>query len=184
VKEISLHILDVAENGITAGADCIRIEIVEKPGENRLYLTVADNGEGIAREQIDRAVDPFYTSRTTRRVGLGLSLLDAAARQCEGSMQIHSDRGAGTEVAAEFRYDHIDRAPLGDMASTMTTLIMGNPEVDFYYRHQVADAEFAMDTRQVRESFDGAEISDFRVLRHVMAALKDGEKRLQTGRTE
>jgi len=181
VKELSLHILDVAENGINAGADFIRIEVMEKRRANRLYLRVADNGRGIAPEQIDRVADPFYTSSTTRRVGLGLSLLDAAARRCGGYMRIRSDIGEGSEVFAEFVHDHIDRAPLGDMAATMTTLIMGNPAVEFEYRHELDEEDLEVHTRDVREAFDGLPVSDPRVLRHLMEILRSGEERLMQG---
>lgn len=181
MKELSLHILDVAENGISAGADLIRIEVIEKRRTNRLYLRIADNGRGIAPEQIDRVADPFYTSRITRRVGLGLSLLEAAARQCGGYMRIRSDSGEGTEVFAEFVHDHIDRAPVGDMAATMTSLIMGNPTVDFEYRHELDEDDMEIHTRDIREAFDGLSVSDPRVFRHLMEILRSGEERLMQG---
>ena len=173
--------MDVAENGISAGADLIRIEVIEKRRANRLYLRIADNGGGIAPEQIDRVADPFYTSRTTRRVGLGLSLLEAAARQCGGYLRIRSDTGEGTEVFAEFVHDHIDRAPVGDMAATMTSLILGNPSVDFEYRHELDEEELEIHTRDIREAFDGLPVSDSRVFRHLMEILRSGEERLMQG---
>jgi len=181
VKELSLHILDVAENGISAGADLICIEVIEDLQQNRLALTIADNGSGIPADQIDRAIDPFYTSRTTRRVGLGLSLLNAAARQCNGSMRIESDVGKGTKIVAEFVHDHIDRAPLGDMAGTMITLILGSPAIDFEYRHQVDEAEFVMNTRQVKDAFDGLPVTAPQVFQYIMKTLRTGEKRLFSG---
>ena len=181
MKELSLHILDVAENGISAGADLISIEVIEDLPQNRLALTIADNGSGIPADQIDRARDPFYTSRTTRRVGLGLSLLNAAARQCNGSMRIVSDVGKGTKVFAEFVHDHIDRAPLGDMAATMITLILGSPAVDFEYRHQVDAAEFVMNTREVKEAFGGLPVTDPQVFQYIMKTFREGEKRLFSG---
>lgn len=179
MKELSLHILDVAENGITAGADRIRIEVVEDLRANRLQIRISDNGSGIDTEAIDRVVDPFYTSRSTRRVGLGLSLLEAAARQCDGRMSIQSHPGEGTEVCAEFAHDHIDRAPLGDMAATLVSLIMGSPWVDFRYRHQVDDDAFELDTREISESFDGLSVADPQVFRHLMKTLRSGEERLR-----
>lgn len=181
MKELSLHILDVAENGISAGADEICIGVMEDRQRNRLEVTIADNGRGIPADQIDRATDPFYTSRTTRRVGLGLSLLDAAARQCGGHMKITSDVGKGTKIVAEFVHDHIDRAPLGDMAGTMITLIMGSPTVDFEYRHQVDAAEFVLNTREVKEAFDGRPVSDPAVFKYIMTTLRAGENRLTKG---
>lgn len=181
MKELSLHILDVAENGIAAGADQIRIAVVEQRQANRLQIRIEDNGSGISMEQVDRVVDPFYTSRTTRRVGMGLSLLDAAARQCGGDMRIQSEPGKGTQVDAQFVYDHIDRAPLGDMAATMTSLILGRPAVDFQYRHRVDGSELALDTREIRQAFEGLPVTDPRVFRYIMQTLRSGEERLRRG---
>jgi len=181
VKELSLHILDVAENGISAGADRIEIEVIEDREQNRLQLVIADNGRGIPRDQIDRAMDPFYTSRTTRRVGMGLSLLNAAARQCDGHMWIESDVAKGTRIVAEFVHDHIDRAPLGDMAGTMISLIMGTPTVDFEYRHEVDGSEFVLSTREVKAASGGRQITDPEVFQYIMETLRTGEKRLTEG---
>ena len=181
MKELSLHILDVAENAISAGADLVRIEVIEKRRANRLYLRIADNGCGIAPEQIDRVADPFYTSSTTRRVGLGLSLLDAAARRCDGYMRIRSAIAKGSEVFAEFVHDHIDRAPLGDMEATVTSLIMGNPAVEFEYRHELDEEDLEIHTRDVREAFGGLPVNDPRVLRHLMEILRSEEERLMQG---
>ena len=181
MKELSLHILDVAENGISAGADQIDIEVIEDRQENRLTLVIADNGRGIPGDQIDRAMDPFYTSRTTRRVGMGLSLLNAAARQCDGHMGIESDVGKGTRIVAEFVHDHIDRAPLGDMAGTMISLIMGTPTVDFEYRHESDGREFVLSTREIKAALDGRPITDPDVFQYIMQTLRTGEKRLRQG---
>lgn len=181
MKELSLHVLDVAENGISAGADHIAIEVIEDREQNRLTLHIADNGRGIPRDQIDRAIDPFYTSRTTRRVGMGLSLLNAAARQCGGHMWIDSETGKGTRIKAEFVHDHIDRAPLGDMAATMISLIMGSPGVDFEYRHESDGREFVLSTREVRAALGGRPITDPEVFQYIMTTLRTGEKRLTEG---
>ncbi len=181
MKEISLHILDVAENGISAGADLIRIEVAEDLQSNILRIVIADNGGGIPPEQIDLAADPFYTSRSTRRVGLGLSLLDAAARQCGGGMSIESGQGSGTRVTAEFVHDHIDRAPIGDMAGTMAGLIMGNPDVEFDYLHRVDGREFRLSTQAVKQELGGRPVTDLKVFRRIMETLRSGEKRLNQG---
>ncbi|MDZ7833663.1 MAG: ATP-binding protein [Desulfobacterales bacterium] len=181
MKELSLHILDVAENGISAGADQVAIEVIEDRRQNRLTLVIADNGRGIPMDQVDRAIDPFYTSRTTRRVGMGLSLLNAAARQCDGHMWIDSDAGKGTRITAEFVYDHIDRAPVGDMAATMISLIMGSPGIDFEYRHEVDGREFVLNTREVKSALDGRQINDPEVFQYIMETLRTGENRLRQG---
>ena len=181
MKELSLHILDVAENGISAGADRIEIEVIEDREQNRLQLVIADNGRGIPRDQIDRAMDPFYTSRTTRRVGMGLSLLNAAARQCGGHMGIDSDEGKGTRIMAEFVHDHIDRAPVGDMAGTMISLIMGSPGVEFEYRHEVDGRQFVLSTREIKAALGGRPVTDSAVFQYIMETLRTGENRLTKG---
>lgn len=180
MKELSLHILDIVENGINAGADRVRIEIDEAPGKNRLRITIEDNGRGIEPEKLCNVTDPFYTTRTTRRVGLGLSLLEAAARRCNGSMTVESSKGGGTKVGAEFDYDHIDRAPLGDMQGTLTSLIVGYPDVGFEYRHLVNNRLFEMKTPDIQNMFDGRPASDPAVFRKLQQLLRDGFNRLKS----
>jgi len=151
LRELSLHILDIVENGITAGADCIHIQVAESGSDDLLTIKIRDNGRGIPAEKLARLKDPFVTSRTTRRVGLGLPLLAAAAERCDGKLEVVTEPGAGTKVVATFRRSHIDRAPVGNMASTITTLMMGNPHVDFVYTHIIDGNDFSLDTRELRE---------------------------------
>jgi len=156
---MSLHILDIAENGIGAGASLIDIAVTEDVKENRLIIDIKDNGRGIPADLLAHVLDPFYTTRTTRRVGLGLSLFREASKRCEGDFKISSRQGEGTEVTATFRLDHIDLAPLGNMAGSLTSLIMGNPNVDFVYTHKVDGKTFRLDTREVKKELEGAEIT-------------------------
>jgi hypothetical protein len=181
LREIALHILDVAENGITAGADCIRIDVAEARAGNLLTITIADNGRGVMPESVTKLTDPFVTSRTTRRVGLGLALLQAAAQRCEGSLAIDSQIGKGTRITATFRYDHIDRAPMGDMAGTLITLIMGNAEVDFVYRHHIDDRYFDLDTREIENELGPGYRADPAVLQHLKQSIKKQLEQLETG---
>jgi hypothetical protein len=160
LRELSLHILDVVENGITAGADIIRIQVDESRSTDLLSIIIKDNGRGIPAEKLKKLQDPFVTSRTTRRVGLGLSLLAAAAERCDGKMEVTAGSGGGTEVRTSFRYSHIDRAPIGDMASTMTTLLMGNPGIDFVYTHVIDGQEFGLDTRELKKEMGEHPLED------------------------
>ena len=178
MRELALHILDIAENGITAGADCIRIQVEELPGKDLLTIKVEDNGRGMPAEKLKNPTDPFITSRTTRRVGLGLSLLAAAAQRCDGKLEIETEPGRGTTVAATFRYNHIDRAPVGDMASTITTLIMGNPQIDFVYTHIIDDATFTLDTRELRQGRDDPSLADAVVVHHLTQSIRNSLKQL------
>lgn len=157
--------MDIAENGIGAGASRIDIAVTEDVKENRLTIGIKDNGRGIPPDLLDHVTDPFYTTRTTRRVGLGLSLFREASRRCEGDFRITSRQGEGTEVVASFRLDHIDLAPLGNMAGSLTSLIMGNPHVDFVYTHKVDGKEFRLDTGEVKKELEGVEITRPEVIR-------------------
>ena len=150
MKELSLHILDIVQNSIRAEADRIGISIVEDTAADRFTLSVEDNGKGMTVEQVTKAIDPFFTTRTTRRVGLGLSLLKAATERCAGEFKVTSTPGRGTKVTAVFQRSHWDRAPLGDMAATMITLVASNPELDFSYSHRV-DEQYSFDTAEVRK---------------------------------
>ncbi|MBS3872992.1 MAG: ATP-binding protein [Firmicutes bacterium] len=150
MEELALHILDLAQNSIAAGASEIVITIVEAHAENSLRITLADNGRGMERETLEAVSDPFFTTRTTRRVGLGIPLLKAAAELCEGSMTVESVLGQGTTVEVYFRHDHIDRVPLGDMAATVAAIMAVNPHIEVLYRHTVDSREFTFDSREVR----------------------------------
>ena len=173
MRELSLHILDIAENGITAGADRIHILLEEARTADLLTIKITDNGQGMPAEKIEKLTDPFVTSRTTRRVGLGLSLLAAAAERCEGRLTVKTAPGAGTEVGVTFRYSHIDRAPVGDMAATITTLIMGNPQIDFVYVHIINDQEFTLDTRELKAEMGSLSLTNPVVIHHLAASIRN-----------
>ena len=169
--------MDIAENGITAGAECINILIDEERIENRLKIVIKDNGKGISPDMVSRVTDPFVTTRTTRRVGLGLSLLKEAAKRCEGDFSVESEPGKGTVVTATFRYDHIDLAPIGDIAGTITMLIAGNPDIDFVYDHVIGGNRFAIDTRELRKE-PGNSLTDPVLLFHLKKHIENELKKL------
>ncbi len=169
-----MHILDVAENGIAAGADLIRIVVEEDLKADWLRVVISDNGRGIPKEKIPFVRDPFYTTRTTRRVGLGLSLLEMAAKRCDGYMTIESDSGSGTTITAQFRYCHIDRAPLGDMAGTLFSLVLGNPDIDFDYHHRRNGKTFDFDTRKVRKELGNRPVTHPEVMTRLMGIIRQG----------
>lgn len=146
-----MHILDVVQNSLSAGATLITVRIDESPHENRLKIEITDNGSGIEADRLERVTDPFYTTRSSRKVGLGLSLFQAAAERSGSGFTVTSRKGQGTIVTAVFRYDDIDRAPLGNMADTILALVLGNPEVDFYYIHHFETANFTFDTREFNQ---------------------------------
>ena len=178
MRELSLHILDIVENGITAGGDCIWIKVDESRKTDELKILIRDNGPGMPAEKMKNINDPFITSRTTRRVGLGLSLLAAAADRCDGAVRVDSQPGKGTEVEATFRHSHIDRAPLGDIAATLTTLIIGHPGIDFVYLHRIDGKDFSLDTREIRSENKDASLSDPVVIHHLTKSIRSALKAL------
>jgi len=166
MQDLSLHILDIAENATQAGATLIEIDISEDRDKDLLEISIRDNGKGMDAEMLRHATDPFVTTRTTRRVGMGLPLLQQAAREAGGDLRITSEPGKGTRVVATFQKSHIDRRPLGDMGATLTTLIMGNPYRDFVYTSSLREEEVEVDTRSIRKELDGAmDINDPAVIR-------------------
>lgn len=181
MRDFSLHIMDIIENGLNGGATLIGLTVVEERKNNWLRVTITDNGRGISENVLKKVLDPFYTTRITRRVGLGLSLFREASKRCDGEFSIISEEGKGTQVDATFRLDHIDLPPMGDLASTMTTLIAGNPGVDFVYAHEMEGDTFQLDTRDIREEIDGVEISHPQVVKYIGDMIRESLDELSKG---
>jgi hypothetical protein len=150
VRELSLHLMDILENSITAQANFIEVEINEKISEDKLLISILDNGCGMDSEMLNKVADPFVTSRTTRKVGLGISLFKSACERCEGEFEITSQLGIGTNIIASMRYDHIDRAPIGRIEDTITTVLL-TIGIDLLYTHRVDDKEFVFDSREIKK---------------------------------
>ena len=165
MEELSLHFMDLIENSLKAGAGLVEIDIVEDPAADRMEVTILDNGSGMDAATAAKAVDPFYTTRTTRRIGLGLSLMKANAEAWDGGMELNSKPGVGTKLKIWFRLSHIDRQPLGDWPGTLLGLIMSRPGVGFIYRHQVGDDEFELDTRELEQELGAGALQDPQVIR-------------------
>ena len=172
MEDISLHILDIVENSVAASADKIEIRISEDKKEDLLSIEVIDNGVGMDEETVKKALDPFFTTKTVRRFGFGLSLLSEAAKAANGQLSIHSKKGEGTKIKADFQYSHIDRQPLGDINQTIITLIIGNPEVDLVYVHKKNDQEYCLDTRKIKLQLDETPINSLAGIRMVRERLK------------
>lgn len=172
--ELSLHILDIVENSTRAGAGLVGISIEEDRAADRFRIEITDDGPGMDEETRKKAVDPFYTTRTVRRVGLGLPLFRQAAQAANGSFSIRCGDRGGTTVSAEFQWSHIDRQPLGDMASTLGTLIAGNPGVEFVYTHCRDGAVYTIDTRDVRKEIGDVPLDHPEVLRIIGEDIREG----------
>ncbi len=141
-----MHILDIVENSIRAGAKEVEIHIDEDTAADRLVIEINDDGAGMDQATLQKALDPFYTTKSVRKVGLGLSLLREAARAAGGDMTVRSEPGKGTRVKAIFQHGHIDRQPMGDLAKTLETLIIANPEVRFRFYHGENGKELRFDS--------------------------------------
>jgi anti-sigma regulatory factor (Ser/Thr protein kinase) len=176
--ELALHIMDLVQNSLAAGATRVEIEIGEFLAEDRLTIEIRDNGRGIPEEMIARVTDPFVTSRKARGVGLGLPLLKAAAESCGGGLEVRSETGRGTSVRARFRLSHIDRAPLGNIGETMGILIAGNPAVDFFYEHRVEEEVYRLETPAMREALGEVPLSDPAVLDFVRRDIEEGLRKI------
>jgi len=150
VQDLSLHILDIVENSLAAGARTVQMRIEEDLRADRMTIEITDDGCGMDEDMVKQALDPFFTTKTTRRVGLGLPLLTEACRICNGELCLQSCPGQGTTVKAMFQHSHIDRKPLGQMGDTLITLIVGHPEVDFLYEHRKDGRVFSLDTREIK----------------------------------
>lgn len=164
MRELALHILDLVQNSIEAGANQVTLEIVEDNRADTMTIRVSDNGRGMDAATQRRVLDPFVTTRKTRRVGLGLPLIDMSTKRCEGYLNIDSEPGRGTVVEAVYRHSHLDRPPLGDIVETVKMLIVANPELKFVYRHVVNDTDFCVATDEITASLGDVPLTHPEVL--------------------
>lgn len=160
MRELSLNVLDIAQNSVAAGSSLVTVEAIENTAKHELTLCVADNGKGMTKEQLEAVRDPFFTTRTTRKVGLGVPLFKMAAEMTGGALTIESELGKGTTVTAVFKTDHVDFTPLGDMTSTIVTLITMNTHIDFVYNFIKDEHEFSLDTRKLKEILGDVSLSE------------------------
>ncbi len=174
MRELALHLLDIAENSVAAEAGTVWITVEEDHAADRLRITVEDNGRGMDAEMVARVTDPFVTSRTTRKVGLGIPLLKAAAEACNGFLTLTSTPGKGTQVVVEFQHSHIDRMPLGNLAATILTLVVGSPQVHWVFRYRVDGQEYEFDDAPVKAALGDVPLSEPAVLGYLRDALESG----------
>lgn len=178
MKELSLHLLDIAENSINAESSHITIIVEENSIDDRLTLTVKDNGRGMSEEMTQKIVDPFITSRTTRKVGLGIPLLKAAAEMCDGFFRIHSSPGVGTELIVQFQRSHIDRMPLGDLAGTILHLVVGNPHIHWTFIYKVNEDLYEFDDQLIKQELEGIPLSEPVILSFIRNEIATGIENL------
>ncbi|MGB9700655.1 MAG: ATP-binding protein [Thermodesulfobacteriota bacterium] len=160
MQDLSLHILDIVENSLTAGAKQVEIRIVEDIGQNSLSIEIIDDGQGMDAELQAKALDPFFTTKMTRRVGLGLPLFKESCEICKGHFLLESQPGKGTKVKAIFPYAHIDRKPLGNLGETLLALIVGHPDADIYYEHKRDGIKFSLNTKEIKAILEDVPLND------------------------
>jgi len=182
MEDLSLHILDVVDNSIDAGAQKVEIKIYEDLKKDLLEIEIIDDGKGMGEGMVKKALDPFFTTKTVRKVGLGLSLFREAARMANGDLSIRSEAGRGTRVKAAFQHSHIDRKPLGDIGQTMITLVMGNPEIDLVYIHKKNGNKCCFDTIKLKTQLKGKSINSPDGMRIFKENLKKMQKKLIGGK--
>lgn len=181
MRELALHILDLVENCIVAKASNVWLEVHENFSADRLTIIIKDNGRGMSRETVEKVRDPFVTTRTTRRVGLGIPLMEMNAIRAGGYLDIESEVGEGTRLTAVFQHSHLDRPPLGNMVSTVKVLLVINPELEFSYRHTFDDRSFMITTRELREILGEIPLTQPEVLEWLDQYLRDGIANLYGG---
>lgn len=178
MEELSLNVLDIAQNSVRAGATLIGITVDEQILDDTLTITVSDDGCGMTAEQARRVADPFFTTRTTRKVGLGVPFFKMDAEMTGGDFAIDTAPGKGTTVRARFGYSHIDRMPLGDMAATVSSLIQCNPDIDFVYTHRRNERSSTADTREFRQVLEGVPLNNPEVVSFIASYVRENAAEL------
>jgi len=181
MRELSLNILDIAQNSIAAGSTLTEIVVNENTKENTLLIGIYDNGSGMSEEQVRNVIDPFYTTRTTRKVGMGIPLFKMSAEQTGGSFKIESQKGVGTKIEAFFKTDSIDFTPLGDIASTIVTIVSMNNDKEFLYKRVLNDKEFIFSTVEIKKILGGVPLSEPSVMTWIEEYLNEQYNELLKG---
>ncbi|MFW5780144.1 MAG: ATP-binding protein [Bacillota bacterium] len=177
MRELSLHILDIVQNSITANARMIIIDIEADFTKDLLSVRITDDGKGMNKELLEKVADPFSTTRQTRKVGMGVSLFKMAAENSGGKFDISSKENKGSVVMADFKISSIDRVPLGEIDETMATLLMGSPQTDFVLNYEVKtqeqSREFNFDTREIKEELEEVPIDEYEVISSIKTYIKE-----------
>lgn len=173
MKDLALHILDILQNSVTAGAKLVQLSIEENPSADKYIVTITDDGKGMSEEMVQQVTDPFFTTRTTRKVGLGLPLLKQNAERTGGNLTIDSKPGEGTKVTAVFSYSHIDRLPTGDIPGILALTASSYAEIDFIYKHHTPEGIFSFDTAEIKETLEGVPINNPQVITFMKDFIRD-----------
>ena len=181
MRELSLNVMDVAQNSVRADAGLVTITVTESDKSDSLTISIADDGCGMTEEQVSQVIDPFFTTRTTRKVGLGVPLFKLSAEQTGGSFDIKSELGKGTVTTASYVKSHVDMTPLGDINSTDSILIRCNPDIDFVFTRTTDKGSFTLDTRELRVVLEGVPLDTPDVLEWIEQYLKENTENIYGG---
>ena len=173
MRDLSLHLLDLTMNSIRAKATLIEIKFIESKKNDQLIMVIKDNGCGMSQKMLEQVKNPFFTTRTTRKVGLGIPLLMAMSSRCEGDVFIQSEIGVGTEVRSTIKLSHIDRPPFGEIHNTIASLIYLEPNIDFIYEHQNDELDYLFSTQLVKEVIKDLPINHQEVMNWINKELKE-----------
>ncbi len=173
MNDLSLHIIDIIQNSLSAGAFLIRLTVDENIKEDKLTIIIEDNGKGMTQEQVSKLTDPFFTSRTTRRVGMGIPLFKQSANQCGGDLKVESVLGKGTIITAWFRYSNIDCPPLGDVANAFILMLSANPDHHFILKYIYNGSEYIFDSEEVKEVLGDIPFNDASIIRVLTEMIRE-----------
>jgi anti-sigma regulatory factor (Ser/Thr protein kinase) len=173
MKDLSMHIMDILQNSTRAGATTIELQILEDTNTDKLTIVFKDNGSGMSEEVLSQVLNPFFTTRTTRKVGLGLSLLKQNAELTGGSLEITSTLGVGTEVTVTFGFSHLDRPPMGDLAGTVVLTASAYPNIRFIVHYKTSSIDYIFDTDEINEALDGVSIQEPDIIQYLIEMFRE-----------
>ena len=173
MKDLSMHIMDILQNSTRAGATEVTLEVLEDAAADTLTIRFIDNGCGMDAETVQKVINPFFTTRTTRKVGLGLPLLKQNTEQTGGSLDIQSEKGKGTTVTAVFGRSHLDRPPMGDLAGTVVLTASAYPDIRFIFHYHNGETDYVFDTVEVNEALDGISIQEPEVIQYLKEMIQE-----------
>ena len=173
MKDLSMHIMDILQNSTRAGATEVTLEVLEDVAADTLTIRFIDNGCGMDAETVQKVINPFFTTRTTRKVGLGLPLLKQNTEQTGGSLDIQSEKGKGTTVTAVFGRTHLDRPPMGDLAGTVVLTASAYPDIRFIFHYHNGETDYVFDTVEVNEALDGISIQEPEVIQYLKEMIQE-----------
>ncbi len=179
MNDLSLHILDIVQNSVSAGASLITIEVDENVTADLLIITIGDNGKGMDREMVEKVTDPFVTTRTTRKVGLGLPLFKQSAVQSGGDLHIVSEPGKGTLLKATFGYFNIDRPPLGNVANAVMLLVSSNPEIEFLFTYRYNHDVYTFDTKEIKAILGDIQINNPKIIKYLTEMIDENIRNIR-----